>query len=179
MPEIVLNNGSRIGEFTGTQAQHGILSTLRCAVPTLAAAVAAHQDRSRSALSVLVCEEVGFLDERGRKRRAGCMKALRVLDAEGLIRLPEAQCDLRIAKPRLLEEPGPEATDMPEDVRRIQDLGIVPVRSAELRVVWNTLMDREHRRGAATWEGAQMRQLIKSAHGYPGGWQASRPRPRT
>ena len=150
------------------QAQHGILTTLRRAVPTLSATVATHQDKSRTALGALVCEQFGFLDARGRKRRAGCMKALRVLDAEGLISLPEAQSDLRIGKPRLLEEPVPGATDVPEDVRRIQDLEIVPVRNTEDRAIWNTLMDREHPQGAKTFAGAQMRYLIKSAHGYLG-----------
>ena len=150
------------------QAQHGILSTLRGALPALSATVAAHQDRSRTALGALVCEEFGFFDVRGRKRRAGCMKALRVLEAEGHISLPEAQCDLRIAKPRLLEEPVPGATDVPEDVRQVKDLEIVPVRNAEDRAVWNTLMDREHPRKVTTFAGAQVRYLIKSAHGYLG-----------
>ena len=150
------------------QAQRGIPSPLRGVLPALSATVAAHQDRSCTALGALVCEEFGFFDVRGRKRRAGCMKALRVLEAEGHISLPEAQCDLRIAKPRLLEEPVPGATDVPADVRRIQDLDIVQVRNAEDRAVWNTLMDREHPQGAKTFAGAQMRYLIKSAHGYLG-----------
>ena len=89
-------------------------------------------------------------------------------EADGHIGLPEAQCDLRTAKPRLLEAPVPGATDVPADVRRIQDLEIVPVRNAEDRAVWNTLMDREHPQGAKTFAGAQMRYLIKSAHGYLG-----------
>ena len=86
------------------QAQRGIVTTLRRTLPTLSATVAAHQDKSRSALGALVCEQFGFVDARGRNRRSGCMKALRVLEAEGHISLLEAQCDLRIAKPRLLNE---------------------------------------------------------------------------
>lgn len=147
------------------QAQHGILSTLRSALPALSTTVVAHQDKSRSALGALVCEPFGFVDARGRKRRSGCMKALRVLEAEGHISLPEAQSDLRIAKPRLLEAPVPKATDVPADVRWIEDLQIVLIRSAEDRAVWNTLMDREHPQGAKTFAGAQLRYLIRSAHG--------------
>ena len=150
------------------QAQRGILTTLRSAVPALSAVVAAHQHTSRSALGALVCEQFGFFDARGRRQRSGCMKALRVLEAEGHIRLPEAQCDLRISKPRLLEAPVPEATGVPADVRRIKDLEIVLVRNAEDRAVWNTLMDREHPQGARTFAGAQLRYLIRSAHGYLG-----------
>ena len=150
------------------QAQRGILTTLRSAVPALSAVVAAHQHTSRSALGALVCEQFGFFDARGRRQRSGCMKALRVLEAEGHIRLPEAQCDLRISKPRLLEAPVPEATGVPADVRRIKDLEIVLVRNAEDRAVWNTLMDHEHPQGARTFAGAQLRYLIRSAHGYLG-----------
>ena len=150
------------------QAQPGILTTIRRAVPTLSATVATHPDKSRSALGALVCKQFGFFDASGRKRRAGCMKALRVLEAEGHISLPEAQCDLRISKPRLLEAPVPEATDVPQDVRRIKDLDIVLVRNAEDRAVWNTLMDREHPRGVTTFAGPQLRYLIESAHGYLG-----------
>ena len=39
-------------------------------LPTLSATVAAHQDKSRSALGVLVCEQFGFFDARGREQRA-------------------------------------------------------------------------------------------------------------
>ena len=148
--------------------QHGILTTLRSSVPTLSRTVAAHQDKSRSALGALVCEQFGFFDARGRRRRAGCMKALRVLEAEGHITLPEVQCDLRISKPRLLDAPVQKATDVPSDVRLIQDLEIVLVRSVKDRAIWNTLMDREHPQGARTFAGAQLRYLIRSAHGYLG-----------
>ena len=126
------------------QAQRGILSTLRRTLPALSALVAAHPYKSRSALGALVCGEVGFIGVGGRKRHSGCMKALRVLEAEGHISLPEAQCDLGIAKPRLLEEPAPEATDVPADVRRIRDAEIVPFRSAALRAGWNAFMAHEH-----------------------------------
>ena len=148
--------------------QRGILTTLRCAVPALSATIVAHPNKSRSALGAVVCEQFGFVDARGRKRRAGCMKALRILEAEGQITLPAPQCDLRISRPRLLDAPVPEATDVPSDVRLIQDLEIVLVRSAHQRAVWNTLMDREHPRGTSTFAGAQLRYLIQSAHGFLG-----------
>ncbi len=100
------------------EAQRGILTTLRSALPTLSAIVAAHQGKSRSALGVLVCEQFGFFDARGREQRATCMKALRVLEAEGRITLPPPQCAVPVSSPRLLDAPVSDAVDMPEDVRR-------------------------------------------------------------
>ena len=62
----------------------------------------------------------------------------------------------------------PEAQGVPPDVRRIQDLEITLVRSAEDRAVWNTLMAHEHPQGVTTFAGAQLRYLVKSKHGYLG-----------
>ena len=55
-------------------------------MPALPATVTAHRDKSRYARGNIVCEQSGFFDSRGRRQRAGRMKALRVL--EGKIALP-------------------------------------------------------------------------------------------
>ena len=114
------------------------------------------------------CEKFGFYDARGRPQRAGCMKALRTLEAESRISLPAAQRSLNIARPRLLDAPVAEPVEVPERVNQLQDLEIVCVRSAQDRAIWNTLMDREHPQGVTTFAGAQLRYLFKSAHGYLG-----------
>ncbi len=150
------------------QGPLGILETLRRAVPEVSATVAAHRDKSRRALAGMVCDQFRLVDARGEKRLAGCMKALRVLHSEEQIALPPPQVKLPIAKPRLLGKPVPEAVDVPADVREIEDFEIVRVDSAQDRAIWNTLMDEEHPRGVTTFAGAQMRYLIKSAHGYLG-----------
>ena len=127
-----------------------------------------HGDKSRHGLGAVVCERFGFVDALGRIQRAGCLKALRVLDAEGRIALPAPQRDLRITGPRLLDTAVPEAMAVPSDVRDIADLEIVLVETSSGRAIWNTLMDREHPRGVTTFAGAQLRYLIRSAHGYLG-----------
>ncbi len=105
------------------------------------------------------------------------MKALRVLEGEGKIVLPPPRRDLRISSsgPRLLDAPVPAATAVPADVRRIRGMEIVLVERAQDRALWNTLMDAEHPRGTATFAGAQLRYLIKSAHGYLGAVGVPRP----
>ena len=83
-------------------SQGGILTSLRSNLPALSELVLSHGDKSRHGLGAVVCERFGFVDVLGRIQRAGCLKALRVLDAEGRIALPAPQRDLRITGPRLL-----------------------------------------------------------------------------
>lgn len=59
------------------------------------------------------------------------MKALRVLEAEWHITLPQPQRMPRSFGPRLLEAPVPEAVDVPADVRQIKDLKVAVVERAE------------------------------------------------
>ncbi len=157
------------------EAQHQILRTLRASESALLATLGALSGKSRTAVSGIVCEKFGFYDARGRPQRAGCMKALRTLEAESRISLPAAQRSLNIARPRLLDAPVAEPVEVPKRVNQLQDLEIVCVRSAQDRAIWNTLMDREHPQGVTTFAGAQLRYLFKSAHGYLGaiGFSAS------
>ena len=67
--------------------------------PAPAAKAAAHEAMSRSALGALARGHFGFFD-------AHTQAALRVLEADGHISLPKAQCGLRIAKPRLRAQGG-------------------------------------------------------------------------
>ncbi len=172
---IRLNNYVCVRYLTGMQGPLGILETLRSAVLEVSATVAAHRDKSRRALADMVCEQFRLVDAHGKKRLAGCMKALRVLHSEEQIALPSPQVKLQIAKPRLLGKPVPEAVGVPADVREIEDFEIVRVDSAQDRAIWDTLMDQEHPRGVSTFAGAQMRYLISACQrighfGHLPGW---------
>jgi len=115
-----------------------------------------------------VCLAFGFIDPRGCPRQAGCLNALRTLDAEIQIILPAGQASAPTPNPRLLDAPVPEAKDVPDTAREVQDLKIIRVKSRQERAIWNTLMDQEHPRGTAIFAGAQVKYLIHSAHGYLG-----------
>lgn len=69
--------------------------------------------KSRTAVSGIVCEQFGFYDARGSPQRAGCMNALRTLEAESRISLPAAQRSLHIAGPRLLGAAVAEPVERP------------------------------------------------------------------
>ena len=51
----------------------------------------------------------------------------------------------------------------------LRDLALVRVETDAQRLVWNTLMAHEHRRGAGPFVGHQLRYLVGSAHGWLGG----------
>ncbi len=100
--------------------QHQILTTLRGAETTLQRILEVHGDKSRTAVSRIVCEQYRFMDAHGRPQWAGCLKALRTLEAENKIVLPVSQRTGRIAGPRLLEAP----VDVPDTVGEVEDLDL-------------------------------------------------------
>ncbi len=64
---------------------------------------------------------------------------------------------------------------MPPVVKQVEGLEIVLVEDAQQRALWNTLLHYEHPVGTTIFAGAQIRYLIRSAHGYLGaiGFSAS------
>ena len=116
-----------------------------------------------------MCAEFGFQDRRGRFQVAGCLKALRVLEARSeAIVLPPPQTASVRSGPSLLETPIALPVGVPKRLSEIAELEIVAVSSREERRVWNTLMAREHPHGITTFAGCQMRYLVGSGHGVLG-----------
>ncbi len=68
-------------------------------------------DLGWTATALRVGKAFGFLDARGRVQQTSCLKALRTLDAEGLIDLPAGQPTA--PTPRVLDAPVPEARRSP------------------------------------------------------------------
>lgn len=60
---------------------------------------------SRTECGRRVCQLFRFHDARGRPQLAGCMKALRALDADGRIQLPAPRQGRRRCQPRGLGRP--------------------------------------------------------------------------
>ncbi len=151
--------------------QHCIRETLtsEAGAARVAALMAAESFPSRTAAGRRVCEAFGFRDARGGLQQAGCVKALRVLEAAGRIALPEPLNRGGGRPPRDLGEAIPAAEGVPDRVEAVEGLRLVLVREEGERHRWNGLMAREHPRGAVRHAGAQLRYLIVSAHGTLGG----------
>ena len=124
----------------------------------------------RSALAALVCDRFGFHDVRGRPQQAGCLKALRELEAVGHFTLPVARAHPGLRSPRRLPEPVALPTDVPSQAGLVRDLELVLVATSEQMRTWNELMISEHPQGAGPLVGRQLRYLISSQHGWLGGF---------
>lgn len=124
----------------------------------------------RSALAALLCEQFQFHDARGQQQRAGCLKALRELEAAGHFTLPAARRSHRRSSPRRLPEPVPLPTEVPEQAGLVRGLELVLVSTSEQMRIWNELMINDHPQGAGPLVGRQLRYLIASQHGWLGGF---------
>ncbi len=124
----------------------------------------------RTALAALVCEQFRFHDARGRQQQAGCLKALRELEAAGHFTLPAARRSHGPSSPRRLPEPVQLPTEVPGQAGLVRGLELVLVNNSERMRIWNELMIGEHPQGAGPLVGRQLRYLISSHHGWLGGF---------
>ena len=152
------------------QQQNRILETVSSpeGLTRVSALMSAESFSHRTAVADRVCKAFGFSDARGRQQRAGCLKALRALDAKGCIALPAPRHRGGGGQPRGLGQAVAAPSGVPDRVNDVEDLVLILVSSAEQRRVWNELMAREHPQGAARHVGAQVRYLILSRHGCLG-----------
>ncbi len=157
--------------------QNQILGTLRApgSQDRLAGILADEVPAGRSAIGRRVCAEFGFVDARGTAQLAGCLKALRVLEASGRLALPAPGRRVRAPSPRRLESPVEAAGGVPGEVADVEGLALELVEDDRRRLLWNTLLHFEHPHGTATFAGCQIRYLVVSAHGVLGaiGFSAS------
>ena len=117
-----------------------------------------------------VCDAFHLRDGRGRLQRASCSKALGVLHSAGHISLSAPRGHRAGGRrARVLAHAVAPAHDVPGEVGELRELTLVRVDTDAQRLVWNTLMDHEHPRGAGPFVGHQMRYLVGSAQGWLGG----------
>jgi len=124
----------------------------------------------RSALARRVCERFEFYDVRGEAQLAGCLKALRELEAGGHFTLPAARRRPGPKSPRRLSEPVPLPGEVPSQAGSVEGLELVLVSTLEQMRIWNELFINEHPQGAGPLVGRQLRYLIASRHGWLGGF---------
>ena len=121
---------------------------------------------SRSAIGRRVCEAFGISDGRGRPQLAGCMKALRNLEAVGGLRLPAPRCGRPPSAARRVAGAVPAAVSVPGELSGIGDVAVLLAESDGQRRIWSALMADEHPHGMATFAGCQLRYLVSSSHGW-------------
>ena len=153
--------------------QHQIKRTLSEATNTqyVAKLLESEAIASRSELASVVCEQFGFYDARGQEQQAGCVKALRELEAAGHFTLPPpTRIRLGPKSPRRLPEPVPLPQEVPSEAGLVRGLHLLLVATSDEIRIWNELMIEEHPLGAGPLVGRQVRYLIGSGHGWLGGF---------
>lgn len=125
---------------------------------------------TRTALATELCRHLDLRDPKGDWQIATAAKALRQMEAQGLVRLPPpAHRGPRRWSPSRLSRAVARPSAMPERLDAVQGLKLVEVTEpAQLRI-WNELMLREHPLRACRLVGRQLRYLILSEHGWLGG----------
>ena len=128
-----------------------------------------NQFPNRTALSLSLCEHFKFFDVCGKAQQAGCVKALRVLEAEGHFTLPKASWIPGKRTQKRLEVPVVPPQNLPKAINDIEQLELILVDSEEHMRIWNELMINEHPEGFRPLVGRQLRYLICSRNGWLGG----------
>ena len=130
----------------------------------------------RTALAREVCARFGFLDRRGHPRVSSCMAVLRDLEAAGRLRLPPPGPGMGVTRrPRMLADPVPEASGVPDRVDAVAGLEVRPIDGRGEAQLLSRLLADEHPQGAVQHGGRQLRYLIGSAHGWLGGFVFASP----
>ncbi len=114
----------------------------------------------RKALARDLCDRFNFYDEQGRRQTGGCLKALRALEAKGIIFL--APKNERLWQAVCPPQGVPRRADM------ILDLRLVLVKTVQEKKIWNELIIREHPLGLGWAVGRMVRYLVQSEHGILG-----------
>lgn len=125
---------------------------------------------NRTEVAKEVCRKFEFYAPNGQEQISGCIKALRILDTAGLIKLPGTFRKATAKKsPQRLNTPVALPVNVPSAVDEIQGLKLKLVQTNDEIKIWNELMIEEHPLGAGFFVGRQLRYLINSSHGHLGG----------
>lgn len=136
--------------------------------------IAKNWQKSRTQLSLQICEALEWRGPNGRLKDASCRVVLLRLHREGIIPLPEAQkrpCS-RVPKGRDRKQKA-EGQGVECELSELGEIRIirVPSRYSKAYRVWKELMERYHYLGSGPLCGYQMKYLIESErYGCVGGF---------
>lgn len=134
--------------------------------------VAAEPTISRRALSLRVCDWLGWKNRNGKPKEMSCRVALLRLHRQERIRLPAPGSSPVGRSTRQPREVAVEFTTVACSLSELGAVEIIPIASGdrELSGIWNTMMARYHYLGCGPLCGAQIRYLIKcETYGFLGG----------
>ena len=119
--------------------------------------VAAPERPNRTAITRAVCGRLRWLKPGGDLQLGSCGVALRRMQADGLIELPETRSRLRVPEFTAATDPGPPVEGMRGDLGPLQ---FRPVREPAQSRLWRERVARYHYAGYRPLPGAQLRYLV-------------------
>src|ERR1017187_5435209 len=124
---------------------------------------------TRNGLVRELCRRLDLRDSKGDWQMATTSKALRELEVQGLLQLPEPLSPRPTAwHPTRLNHPVPTPLEVPELLQDVRGLRLIEVTDEEHLRIWNELMLSEHPLKDCRLVGRQLRYLLGSDHGWLG-----------
>lgn len=114
-----------------------------------------------------VCEHLEWVTPAGRNKADSCLKALRKLEAQGLLKLPDRQSRAAV-KEKVIEagvRTDPEV-ELTGTVRDFEPVEVRPVLGRESIRLWNEYVERYHGLGYKQPFGAHQRYFILDGLGH-------------
>jgi hypothetical protein len=138
--------------------------------------VCASADLTRGALARQVCDWFDWRGADGRPKEISCRVTLNKLERRGLIELPPARPVSFAPRTPRVAEPAPQWPCIETSLSKLGGIELVMVNAdRELSRQWRSMMQVHHPLGDGPLCGAQLRYLIRSAHGVVGGLSFSAP----
>lgn len=129
-----------------------------------------NSDLSRTKLSRLICEKMGWISSFGKLREADCRKEMIRLEKESVMEFPKSR-----EMPNTDQKGDKLQTELsvPAVSCCLSELGeikIVLVKTSNLSAIWNSMMKKYHYLEGVRLYGQQLRYLIESSiYGFIGG----------
>lgn len=132
--------------------------------------IAEYAHGSRQEITRQVCDRLGWVDHRGRRKEMGAAVALLRFHRQAWIALPPARHRHR---PTSRRQPLPDGFEVPEQalncsLEQLGEIRLEPVTGRADLQLWNGLVAAFHYRGYAPCCGAQLRYLVGSEGGILG-----------
>ncbi|MCI0666543.1 MAG: DUF4338 domain-containing protein [Methylococcaceae bacterium] len=129
-----------------------------------------YRHSSRHEIARAVCDRLGWVDHRGRRKEMGAAVVLLRFHRKGWIELPAAR---RHHRPSLSRQRLPEGFAIPEQtlespLNTLGGIRLEPVTSRGDSRLWNGLIATFHYLGYRPFCGAQLRYLVRSEQGVLG-----------
>lgn len=127
-----------------------------------------HAGNSRRELAETICKDFNFIDNRDRYQICSCLNAVDKLTKKGEINFPEPSKrnykkndGSHLHKPPTLDIEIPKPKNIPDNIAETNDFSIHRVVEEKEKLIFNTILDKEHKYGIKKFVGQQIFYTVK------------------